>query len=177
MSIFHARLFQRRFNVPLIAFEHVEYLQKNFPEYQIDIPRLISQFCGVLDPTKEDVDYFVGRFKQKEGTEDQSEKSKKEKITRGSSFRKFISSLPTDQILVLACNMDYEKAKKYYEVVDKEDAIKIISLWIEYTLETHNLSFESVLYGFGGGYTDNEVEDISDMDIKDIAKLLGANYV
>jgi hypothetical protein len=177
MSIFYNAQFEQLFPIPLIAFERLSALS-HLPAEEA-LPIVLAECCNKPNPTEAEVVYFLERIRD-------DSKEAQEKIeavtdakpantstkTLGTSFKKFLGQLDSARLLLLACGWDYEKAKYLYTKVDRKAANQIIDDFLELQHERNTYLFEATMYGFGGGYTDDEREEVMDLTGMDAAGIM-----
>ncbi|WP_019865133.1 hypothetical protein [Methylovulum miyakonense] len=155
MSIFHQIHFTHRFPVPLLALEHLETLSKAVPLPEAIVATLIH-CCDRKPPTEEDMDYFLERVKELDKPKEKSTNKNPQGKSLGTSFNKFLSKLPADRVLVMACGWDIAKADHLYSTVDASIAVQVIEDYLSLQQESNTFLYEAVLYGFGGKYDGDE---------------------
>lgn len=180
MSPFYSRRFEQRFPVPLLAIERLAALEQLPPEQSI--PQVLKDCCGVVKPDEDDLRYFLERINEvvEQKAEDKPEVNPDIKVkptkTLGTSFSNFLGKLDTPRILLWACGWDFEKAQYWYTQVDRTITMQMIEDFLAVQHERNTYQFETVLYGFGGGYKDDtqeeSTEDWSNLDAAGLMKAL-----
>lgn len=159
MSLFYNHRFSLRFPVPLLAFERLSHLSTEDPV--ASIVSVLQEVCGVQQPDEDDINYFLSRHQAQvaEKNKPAEGKPERQRLTRGTFFRKFLGRQDSATLLLMACGWDYVKAAHWYNHADVEAAEKVISTFLELQSETNGYLYEAVLYGFGGGYKDSAVDE------------------
>ena len=174
-SIFYQHKHGRRFPVSLMA---LEVYSKSMMDastdneiYDVLITTLASS-CKVLDPTKEDVDYFIKRLT--EIHEDMGEKDEKGGVgskskTFGSSFTEYLNGLSIDATLLKMTSYDMDAASKLYCDLDRDDVISLVSDYFSGRAEENLVAMEAALYGSGNSYKKDSFTDRGDVVSHDLA--------
>lgn len=82
--------------------------------------------------------------------------------TLGTSFQEFLNKLDAPRILLWACNWDFDKANHWYSEVDRTSTLQMIEDFLSVQHELNTYQFETVLYGFGGGYKEDKKEETTE---------------
>jgi hypothetical protein len=159
MSLFFTKY---PFNVPLLAFEHLNSLL-DLPPIEA-ISNTLLNVCGT-QPNEDSIDYFLKRNKEylesKEVSSGKENKETTNKITLGTYFNRFIMSLDPSTVLVLATGYDIDKARKLYCEEDFSVAESVIKTYIKLMDEQNNYAYEVALYGAGGSYKEDAKQEES----------------
>jgi hypothetical protein len=156
MSIFNKNL---RFPIPLLTFERLSEIE-NKDEPVFEILEILTSVCNILEPTEDDVVYFLERHqeytnppkKEMEDTIEDDFRDRPQKQSRGTDFHAFISGLDKATALLMAVGHNIDLARKLYITEDFTIADCVIQTFIEMTTQTHTYLYESMIYAFGGSY-------------------------
>ena len=171
-SLFYAAAFERRFPLPYLFFEEVQLQTEALGEREDDsaLDRLIRDAlskCVQMDKVSpEDVEYVVRRLEAlakeiEEGQErDSKDKPSSKKQAFASSFSDWISKLDPHNVCLLLADYNYDRAAHLYCKVDRDDVSAMSEQWMHREWERVKVGYESVVYGFGGGYEDKPHAEI-----------------
>jgi len=154
-----------RFPISLLAMEKYEELStqcKTDEEHLIASCVVMKEFCGVGDPEEEDITYFASRLSSIVEDIDKEVKKKKERVSFGTSYAKYIGGARVDLLLTRMCNYDYDRAKYLYSKVDRDHCLDLIRDFITQQMEFNQVLMEASMYGFGGKYKDDKQRPTAD---------------
>jgi hypothetical protein len=173
-SEFYKDRFERKIPITGLFLERVGALSQE-AERELDEQGVVDvivqalQDTGLCDhPSDEDLEYVSYQLNQRLSKE--HKEGGKAGARSGSSlfgyFAEWASSLEYDKLCFYVAGFDYAKAKELFEQLDQQviEALANEKLRLEYQLAT--VSFESALFGFGGGYKDTlkEGDQVFDLD-------------
>lgn len=180
MSAFYSARFEHLFPISLLAFERLAALS-HLPAEE-GIPLVLAECCNKPNPTEAEVVYFLERVQiesaaaQERVDDTSSQKRSQPSKSLGTAFQEFLGQMDSARLLIWACGRDYEKAQYIYTSVDRSIATQIIDDFLRLQQEQNTYLYESILYGFGGGYKEDssgeEIVDMTDMDASSIMKML-----
>lgn len=158
MSLFST---SHRFPVSLLAIEHFSTVQEERGTLDALLDTL-TKHCGITTPTEDDAAYFIARLEELKPDEPSSQTDKptpppqEPKRSLGTAYFAALSGLSVDHLLLAAVNYDYHKAEYLYCKADRSVAMAVLETYTHLQAEQFNYLFECVMYGFGGGYKDDE---------------------
>lgn len=162
-SIFYSNSFERRFPLSFLFIEHVNAKLEKL-EHADDaaaekaLMESISACLGISKVSTEDVEYAALRLEEASQGTDPSKEDGDKKPTKKSfatSFADWVTSLQPEDLCLVISGFDYKRARQLYSEVDYKDVTRLSSVWMDKEWEYIKVGYESVVYGFGGGYDDN----------------------
>ena len=171
-SLFYEAAFSRRFSVPYLLFEDIgeqsKELRPEDAEAHLEeiIRSSLTKCLGMKNVADDDVVYVVSRLEKLaiESAERQAEAEKQapssKKQSFATSFAKWIGELDPHNLCLAIAGYDYDKAYHLYTTVDRDDVTAMSEQWMEKEWEMIKVGYESVVYGFGGGYEDKATMDV-----------------
>jgi hypothetical protein len=183
-SIFFNQLKGRRFPIPLLAIEiysdEARHCTTEDEVFDVFF-RVITDICGVRQPTDEDLTYFVDRLDalRKEMEQNETQETKKAVRSFGTAYHEYLSNLMVDSRILRMVGYNFDVAKKIYCELDRDDAMKLVNEYMTGLLEEGLLNMEAAMYGFGGKYKDDKggskanVHDLTTDEGKKALKRLG----
>lgn len=178
-SLFYKATFERRFPLPFLFFEDIGIAAAEFgdeptnDQVEMAIRRSLKRCMPHLKVKAEDVSYVSGRLEKfaaemkKLAAEQKAEEPKRVKKDFASSYAQWVSKLQPEEICLAAADMDYFVARRLYMEVDREDVTELSSQWMKREWEKIKIGYESVVYGFGGGYKEGAVDTSVDVSTDD----------
>lgn len=160
-SIFYSMGSGRRFPISLLAVEtyaiHVGDSVTDDELFDLFVS-IVTEICGVPDPTTEDIHYFVGRLQeiQDELSEPQAVVEKGPKKGWGSSYVEFLQKLSLDSVILRMVGYDFDAAKKLYCDLDRADTMKLVRDYTSGLMQEGLMLLESTMYGFGNSYSEDK---------------------
>lgn len=163
-SLFYKATFERRFPLSFLFFEDIGIAAAEFDEnptpeqVELVIRRSLKRCFPDLKVAAGDVSYVSDRLEKfaedlkKQAADADKDGPKKIKQDFASSYAQWASKLQPEEICLVAANMDYFMAVRLYTEVDKDDVVELSSQWMKREWEKIKVGYESVVYGFGGGY-------------------------
>lgn len=172
-SLFYKATFERRFPLSFLLFEELGLRIEEKGGEEVDpgayiqiVSDALKKCLGMDKVTEEDVQYVSDRLTEAiEEKEEKQPEEGKHKRTFASSFSDWVSKLSPHEICMTLTGYDYVKALYLYENVDRDDVLEMSKQWMKKEWEHIKVGYESVVYGFGGGYEDKphtEVDVSSD---------------
>ncbi len=99
-----------------------------------------------------------------------------EPVSKGSGMGKalmeWMRNLPTDQLCLLACDLDPVRARNLYCETDIEIAEVVVGLYMDRAWQDFRARFEASLYGFGGSLDGTEEVAAIEVDMNDNAQVM-----
>lgn len=183
-SIFFNELKGRRFPISLLAIEvySLEAGTCTSEDELFDVFfRVITELCGVAQPTDEDLNYFVDRLEVLRGEMIKAEENAPPKASKsfGTAYHEYLSKLMVDSRILRMVGYNFDAAKKIYCELDRDDAMKLVNEYMTGLLEEGLLNMEATMYGFGGKYKDDKggtkgnTHDLTTEDGKKALRRLG----
>jgi len=177
-SMFYTAAFERRFPLTFLFLEDIgittSELNENSNEEDVElaIRRSLKRCYKDMKVTAADVAYVSERLekaaaeKEKRAAElaDQTGSGKK-KQSFASSYADWAAKLEPHEACLAAANMDYFKARRLYCEVDKDDVTEMSAQWMKMEWEKIKVGYESVVYGFGGGYKEGASLGDTEVDV------------
>lgn len=160
-SIFYLMGSGRRFPISLLAVEtyaiHVGSAVTDDELFDLFVS-IVTEICGVTNPTTEDIHYFVGRLQeiQDELSEPQAVVEKGPKKGWGSSYVEFLQKLSLDSVILRMVGYDFDAAKKLYCDLDRADTMKLVRDYTSGLMQEGLMLLESTMYGFGNSYSQDK---------------------
>lgn len=173
-SLFYKASYERRFPLSFLFFEDLSISTGKLgemPEYT-DVQKTVKQCLQRAVPDKkitdEDVEYVSDRL-EKMSDEGPAEEEDKGDGKKGfaTSFSTWMAGLEPHNMCLVIAGMDYKLAKSLYCDTDREDVLLIATQWVHAEWERIKVGYESVVYGFGGGYKDEAVGEVVDSNTDD----------
>jgi hypothetical protein len=144
---------------------------------------ILHSFCSVEKPSDDDLNYFVDRLKaiQEEIKDRVPGSSKKASKSFGTSYHEYISKLSIDSTILRMTGYNFDAAKRIYCELDRDDAMKLVTEYINGSMEESLLTLEACMYGMGGSYKNDgggnkgadKVHDLSTEEGKAAARAMG----
>jgi hypothetical protein len=161
-SLFYKAMFDRRFPLPFVFIEHVNSkLEELGEEGDEAVEAMLVQsisFCmGIDKVTKEDIEYTSQRLEEASFAspiDKKGEGGPTVKKSFATSFSEWVTGLQPEDLCLVIAGFDYGRAKQMYTEVDYEDVVNMSAIWMDREWEYIKVGYESVVYGFGGGYDD-----------------------
>ena len=169
-SMFYTASFERRFPLPFLFFEDIGIAAEAFgdsptaDDVEMAIRRSLKRCFPDMKVSKDDVAYVAERLEKfaaemkKAEAEQSKEEPKKTKKDFASSYAQWTSQLKPEDVCLAAADMDYFLARRLYVEVDREDVTELSTQWMKREWEKIKIGYESVVYGFGGGYKEGAVD-------------------
>lgn len=160
-SPFYNQRFSRRFDLPLLAYE---MLWGHFTEGDLDpqdevvvskiYKEVLITVCGIPNPSKEDLDYFVAKSIEVSKGFKEEDKDKSRPYKRGFSteFYKMLAETPIYDLVTQMCSYNYKEADRLYSVVDREDTLHFLDIYLTRVKHDQQVLLEACVYGAGGGF-------------------------
>lgn len=184
MTTFYDSRFTHRFPVPLLTFE---WLHTQQPEEEMSDEQLLRwyaeacrQCCGVQNPTIDDAAYLIQRVvaASKLNEKNQGSESKYKRKDFGAALSDYLKTLELEDLILLACGYDYERARHVYCELDRDEATHLIDNFVKELSHRHNIALEVAIYGAGGGYKGNDAEtEVIDLTTQTDVDLDKLNYL
>ncbi len=89
----------------------------------------------------------------------------------GRAMQEWMGGLPTDQLCLLACDLDLDRARRLYCDTDVEDAETVLSLYMTRVWHQARAQFEATLVGFGGELGGSSDVPTTRVDMNDNAQV------
>ena len=162
-SLFYKATFERRFPLPFLFLEDlgiaVKALGQEPTEEQVAdaIKSSLKRSLPDIKPRSEDIAYVSERLEKLAAQDKGEEGDSKKKQDFASSFTNWAGKLEPHEVCLVAADMDYFQARRLYAEVDRDDVVDLSTQWVKREWERVKVGYESVVYGFGGGYKDNGV--------------------
>lgn len=184
-SVFYNQSCGRRFSVSLLALEFyaVETQKCESDDDLFDtFMRVVVDFCGVTEPTDEDLNYFVERLnaiRDEVNKESKPQPAGKPRKSFGTSYDQYLQKLTLDSTILRMVNYDIESARRIYCEMDRDDAMKLVNDYVTGLMEEGLLQLEASMYGFGGKYkgdggkSGGRTHDLNTAEGKEALKRLG----
>jgi hypothetical protein len=160
-SIFYLMGSGRRFPISLLAVEtyaiHVGGAVTDDELFDLFVS-IVTEICGVTNPTTEDIHYFVGRLQeiQEEITSGPDSARKGAKKGWGSSYVEFLQKMSLDSVILRMVGYDFDAAKKLYCDLDRSDTMKLVRDYTSGLMQEGLMLLESTMYGFGNSYSEDK---------------------
>lgn len=159
-SIFFNQLKGRRFPISLLAIEVYSLEVRNCASEDevFDVFfRVITEICGVQQPTDDDLSYFVERLEVlRTEMSNEDVQPKKSVKSFGTAYHEYLSRLMVDSRILKMVGYNFDAAKKIYCELDRDDAMKLVTEYTTGLFEEGLLTMEAAMYGFGGKYKDDK---------------------
>lgn len=166
-DILYERRFTKRFFFPMAAHDRLRGLLKETREAGINpeeeevfvalCHQTVKDCCRIPDPNSEELGRFMDRLQEindkanadiiKDGDRGPAKKS------YGTDFVQMLQESSMDQLLLMLCDYNVEKADYLYSEVDRDHVDIMIDHYIKKEMEKHKINMEGCLYGFGGSYS------------------------
>ena len=168
-SLFYKAAFDRRFPLSFLMLEDIgiRITELGSDPTAEEVAEAIScslMKCGeVKKPSHDDISYASNRLEAiaREVEEaDKAEGTGSKKKAFASSYSKWASALEPHAVCLLVAEYDIGKATHLYTKVDKDDVVEMSAQLMEKEWEKIRVGYESVVYGFGGGYDDKATVDV-----------------
>jgi len=173
-SLFYKASYERRFPLSFLFFEDLSISTGklgDLPEYalvQQAVKDCLQRAMPDREITDEDVEYVSDRLEELADEEPEKGGDKGDgKKGFATSFSDWMASLEPHNMCLVIAGLDYELAKKLYCDTDREDVLLIATQWVHSEWERIKVGYESVVYGFGGGYKDESPETTVDASADD----------
>lgn len=181
MTTFYDDRFTRRFPLPLLLFE---WISKHPPAEDADDELTLAYYrqalrvVGIDNPVFEDVAYVIRRVLD---VYEQRKPEGRSSPVRdfGHALKEMLQDFSVEELLLAACGFDYERARKAYCELDRDEALQVIDTWVKLLSHRHNMEYEAAVYGAGGSYKgsgDSQVIDMTkgDVDLDSLNMLFNA---
>ena len=131
--------------------------------------------CGIPDPTENQVSSFMERLEllaTRKADKPKSENKKLTRVTRGTSYAKFLQEQDTQAILGMMTGYNLGLMKELYCSADILHVLNLIDSYTGLLMESIQSDFEACLYGFGNHYKDDKPGAVVDANTPQGAAML-----
>ena len=178
-SLFYKATLERRFPLPFLFFEDVGIAAEGLDEepteedIALHIRESLKRCCN-RKASDADVQYVAGRLEQlaKESTEKQAEEDENKSVKKKAqgfavSFSDWVGKLKPQELCLAVTDYDHPAAMQLYCEVDRDDVMEMAAQWMAHEWESIKVGYESVVYGFGGGYKEDSAATVIDVSTDD----------
>ena len=168
----------RPFAIPMLAYEFLglEFSKEGVAE---DGKRVNEVYREVLEDickvkfNEENLRELVKRSQEMAAEAEEAGGKVKARAKKGftTQFYAYLLALPADKLLLQACGNDYATAMNLYCVMDREDAMDVVSGYITRLQNDQGVMLEACAFGFGGNASgDGGEEHVIDMENPEAVK-------
>ena len=182
-SLFYKAAFERRFPLPYLFFEVLGIQVEESGGIDITVADLAAAIEKALNKclpstkiSDKDTAYVSSRL---EADAEEQEKVMKEaeatpevrkKNGFATSFSDWVGDLSPAELCLVISEFDHSRASYLYTEVDRGDVVDMSKAWMTMEWERIKVGYESVVYGFGGGYDDKGGSPVVDAFTEDHLK-------
>ncbi len=160
---------------PLLTFllqETIATVLASEPEATIEeVLAAAHIMAGMKVPSQAQMLALAERLSTKEAPVEGSQ-SKSGGPAMGRALLDWMEQLPTDQMCLLVCDYDTERARNLYCHTDIEIAGAVFSLFMDKAWQSFRAQFEASLYGFGGSLEGGGEVPTVDVDMGDNTQVM-----
>ena len=156
-SVFYTAKYGRAFAIPMLAYEFlgIEFNKEGVAEDEKRINEVYREVLEDICKVKFNAENLSELVKRSQGMATEAAEAEgrgptKTKKGFTTSFYSYLLALPADKLILQACGNDYDTARNLYCVMDREDAMDIVSGYISRLQHDQGVMLEACAFGFGG---------------------------
>lgn len=123
---------------------------------------VLGTVCGIKNPTEDDLNYMVSRVVDISKSDGGKKTKGSTKREFSSEFYKMVGAQSIQDLLIQMCSYDYIKATEMYTVVDRDDALYFLDVYLLRLQHDQQVMLEAAVYGAGGSFNKGS----SDVDVE-----------